>query len=205
MLPVSIKHISSAKEEERVISTCSVCKKPLLLIEESIYIVTLGHMHKSCVGEGFAKNAHAHNKVKILFVDNTKRNYLLWEKTKDARDLYPELEFDIFFGGVDECEEHLKQHKVYDFVFLDAPSPDKMNGIINILKERDKKLQPRIVVFYGMILEAEKLPIGRFKTELELKGMEVKVMKLFELNFTKIKEISSSHIGKGEEVVKLYD
>lgn len=202
----TIIHASApTQSESKVIAICSVCKKPILLEEESLFIMTLGKMHKACVSEGFAQSSMVKNKVRILFIDTAKRSFQLWEKTKEAREMYPELEFNIVHGPIEDCEKRLRQHEVYDFIFLDSPFPLQLDGIVNVIKERDKRLRPKMVIFYGTILPSDKVPLERFKTDLELKEIDVKIVKLYEVNFSKVREISPSQVGKEGKGIELYD
>lgn len=180
----------------RVYHPCRMCRTVIIDEGEEVLIPTLGYVHNYCMplGHVFRREKEEgvvegvkKKEVKILFLENWDRKKDLFEKLDEWREIYPEISPEVVVRNPAEVLSILKKEDSYwDFLFIDAHDIHSLKGIVDEVCAT--MIPPRVVVFYGHLSGMELRTFEEYKTRMELKGVDVKKIPLFQLVFSPIRE-----------------
>lgn len=167
-----------------------------------VFIPGVGHFHYGCRTYSWQhENASDRkNHIKVLLVEgpSAKRELILIDREKSAKEDHPELEFHNDFLSIEAGKENiLKKHRIYDFVFLDAPfdKAKDLEELVTAFAERNKHLKPKAVVFHGSSYNAiDKPVIEKYTQRLISADIHSRAMQLRDVVFSKIREVPTSQV-----------
>lgn len=199
-----------------VYTICQWCKANIWDFKSSGFVEGIGNLHSYCVPNAIrarcedredarlAENTPLKKEnVKILFVDNASRNIDLWERLRDSREDFPEIDYDVNFKDVKNGAEELKKGTSFDFIFLDAPRSAQLRDHVDLILKMPPQNFPREVVFYGRWGVVEKKELDGFCTELQLAGISARILLLREMVFSKFRETRSPVVVEPEGSLEL--
>lgn len=181
----------------KALALCIFCKGEILLAQDANFIQGYGHLHRGCINSFLADEGGKGNRFKMLFIGPNVKTLQLWERIRASKDFVPDLEPNVTYKEGKEAVEAIKEDKYYDFVFLDAIRAENLLPEMKALKEKKENLRPRSIVFYGFYNPTELKCIEDWQREFGILGMDVKILKLHEVCFARLREKNITHEERG--------